>query len=49
MLFSFFYMFCKGNDDHYPNGNMMCMYGAYNWLLKAIRDKWTALLGVLNH
>jgi len=49
MLFSFLNMFCKSNDDHYPNGNMMCMYDAYNWLLKAIRDKWMALLGVLNH
>ncbi len=49
MLFSFFYMFCKGNDNHCPKGNMMCMYDAYNWLLKATKDKRMALLGVLNH
>jgi hypothetical protein len=49
MLFSFFYMFCKGDNDRCPNGNMMCMYNAINWLLKATREKWMALLGVLNH
>jgi hypothetical protein len=49
MLFSFFYMFCKGNADRCPNGNMMSMYSTFNWLLKVTREKWMALLGVLNH
>jgi hypothetical protein len=46
ILFHFSYMFCKGNGDWHSSDNIMCIYNAFNWLLKVIKEKHTTLSSV---
>jgi hypothetical protein len=43
---SSFFMFCKGSDDRYASGSIMCMYVTFIWLMKVAKEKWMALSSV---